>query len=997
MKRLLSAVFIFAAGMATAEDFAANDVSILLEAPLLSSDARVALPEVIFPSALSAGAGAVVAAVNGMPTAVEQIDASLFTERRDQLHVSSIRIDPGAPGLHSNFGPLGRNLQIRLVAQPVTFQGDKARIADEAIHLVYTFGENPAAETPVCRFRVLPEQSDIDAFKAALDALADIRDELAGVGVDTAGKPLGVHPAFGQPDAAQLMATRLSTFLTTHLKPERLSAVSIAGIPPGAPEPWVFLALQKQGDKLLPVPGPAIAQSATDPKQGNFQQMLSFAFKRDGEVVPPGVTRNNLPVDCLANFMFPPVGLPQPDAGQGVSTSVLFGPGANTPERASVIGNVIADPAVSHFFNTDCVSCHTETRREIDAGPDEVAVAARIAADEQIAVDDLPRSPDGMDSTLDHWNVRAFGWFPGFPQTNGRAHATVVRRTARETAEVVACLNEGDWTKLDQPCLSEDHTQYMDQGWSHDIRRLYYHTSQGGEIMPLTWFLALRAHDADVPFSAPSNLGRYGLLPSPTDGHNPHGLPVGFATTQTDRGLQVSLNCAVCHSADVGINGEFFRVDGAPSSFDFDSFGQDLARVVRDTGQMRPGPDGDFVPTDGFLAFMGRLALIDPAEMSDPAAFTAKYLSFASEFSGQMAQRSPLHPSGPGRVDALTQIVNAVAVKDLGEAGNLATPRAPTSYPSLWMAEDLEFVQWNLAVADPFSRNLGQALGVFGSVKLSGPDLFKSSADTEALEDYERWITDLTPPAWPEDLLGPIDVTLAEQGRDLFAASCEGCHNAPPYRTTDPDENLRGDQFIRVKPVPAAVVGTDGEYTRAFTGRWAKTRTLSTEADLPSVVPSVRLLQTVVGSVVRKALGAEAGAKMRLRPADHSDCAVTEGTPRPCAYKPPMLGAALKAGPLVGIWATGPYLHNGSVRTVYQVISPPDTREPVFFVGDRRLDAKRMGFASTKTDDAYRFDTSIPGNGNGGHVFWDTPFTHDEKMAIIEYLKDPDRFPIDRQ
>ena len=45
---------------------------------------------------------------------------------------------------------------------------------------------------------------------------------------------------------------------------------------------------------------------------------------------------------------------------------------------------------------------------------------------------------------------------------------------------------------------------------------------------------------------------------------------------------------------------------------------------------------------------------------------------------------------------------------------------------------------------------------------------------------------------------------------------------------------------------------------------------------------------------------------------------------------------------------------------------------------------------------AFRFDTTVPGNGNGGHVFWDRPFTRAEKIALIEYLKDPERFPMAR-
>lgn len=1000
MRRFLLPFLLFVAGSSAADEFSSNDVSVLLEAPAKADDPRVVLPESIFPSGMAAKAGAVINFVNGLPAAVAKIDASLLTERRSQLHVASIRIDPGAPGLTPAFNSFGRNLQIRLVVQPADFISGGAPIRDEALHLVYTFGSNDPGVEPVCRFRSTPEQSDIDDFQAALDALGAIRDELAGMGVVTAGKPLGVHPAFDNPNAAKVLTARLATFLETHLNIDRLSAVSIAGLPKSAPEPWIFLALNRKGDGFEPVPGPAIAQPNDPGTPGNFQQMLSFLTDpQNGAVVPPGLTRNQLPVDCLANFIFPAAGMPQPGTADGVSTSTLFGSGNNSPKKAAEIARIVADPAKSHFFNTDCVSCHTETRRELDAASNQNSVAEQIAEKEQIALEDLPRSPDGMGTRFDRWNVRAFGWFPGFPATNGRAHATVVRRTARETAEVVACFNEGDWTDLDKPCLTEDHAQFFDQGWSDGIRRLYYHTSQGGEIMPLKWFLALDTSDGTGRFAAADNLARYGLLPSPIDKVNPHGLPVGLATTRTDNGPMVGLNCAACHTADVVIKGKQFRIDGAPASFDFDSFIADLAQTVRETGQMDLTDPANPQPSKRLKAFMQNLGLTYPSALGDPKAFVPRFLKFASEFSGQMALRSPLHPSGPGRVDALTQIVNAVAVKDLGVIENQATPRAPTSYPQVWMAEELEFVQWNLAVADPFSRNLGQALGVFGKVQLNQDTLFDSSADVPALELYEEWITDLAPPAWPEELLGEIDTALAEKGRDLFAANCEGCHNAPPYRMTEPGDNLRGDKFIQVSATPAPKAGTDSTYTQAFTQRWSKSGSLQSMIPLKEVLPSVKLLQTVVGGVVRKALGDQAGAKMRLRPAGHPDCAMQNAqtsTQKPCGYQPPFLGAALKAGPLAGVWATGPYLHNGSVRTVYQVISPPEDREKVFFVGDRTLDAERMGFVSTESDNAFRYDTSITGNGNSGHVFWDTPFTHDQKMAILEYLKDPDRFPIDR-
>ena len=102
--------------------------------------------------------------------------------------------------------------------------------------------------------------------------------------------------------------------------------------------------------------------------------------------------------------------------------------------------------------------------------------------------------------------------------------------------------------------------------------------------------------------------------------------------------------------------------------------------------------------------------------------------------------------------------------------------------------------------------------------------------------------------------------------------------------------------------------------------------------------------------------------------------------------------AALKAGPLLGLWTTGPFLHNGSVPTVYDLLSPPAERPAVFWVGGREVDPERLGFRSEAAPGRFRFDTALPGNGNGGHAFPRTPLVPAQRRAVIEYLKDPLRF-----
>jgi hypothetical protein len=119
----------------------------------------------------------------------------------------------------------------------------------------------------------------------------------------------------------------------------------------------------------------------------------------------------------------------------------------------------------------------------------------------------------------------------------------------------------------------------------------------------------------------------------------------------------------------------------------------------------------------------------------------------------------------------------------------------------------------------------------------------------------------------------------------------------------------------------------------------------------------------------------------------------------------PQVKLVYKARPLAGVWATPPYLHNGSVPTLYEMLIPADQRRKMFFVGRKEFDPVRVGlYPEPLSKNGFWFDTSIPGNLNIGHEFragyreyhqGDPPshgvigpeLTEDERWAIIEYLK----------
>ena len=104
---------------------------------------------------------------------------------------------------------------------------------------------------------------------------------------------------------------------------------------------------------------------------------------------------------------------------------------------------------------------------------------------------------------------------------------------------------------------------------------------------------------------------------------------------------------------------------------------------------------------------------------------------------------------------------------------------------------------------------------------------------------------------------------------------------------------------------------------------------------------------------------------------------------------------AYKARPLDGIWATAPYLHNGSVASLHELLLPAEERKKEFWVGNRAFDTAEVGYvdAEPANGQAFRFKAStddgtvIEGNGNQGHEYGAANFSDEDRKAIVEYLK----------
>ena len=109
-------------------------------------------------------------------------------------------------------------------------------------------------------------------------------------------------------------------------------------------------------------------------------------------------------------------------------------------------------------------------------------------------------------------------------------------------------------------------------------------------------------------------------------------------------------------------------------------------------------------------------------------------------------------------------------------------------------------------------------------------------------------------------------------------------------------------------------------------------------------------------------------------------------------FTPPNPNApvAYEARVLYGVWATAPYLHNGSVPNLWELLTPPAQRKTSFMVGSKEYDMKNVGYVTDKSpfkDGNFAVNAAIDsGNSNAGHNFG-TTLSDDDKWALIEYLK----------
>ncbi|MBJ2349885.1 MULTISPECIES: di-heme-cytochrome C peroxidase [Pseudomonas] len=554
-----------------------------------------------------------------------------------------------------------------------------------------------------------------------------------------------------------------------------------------------------------------------------------------------------------------------------------------------------------------------------------------------------------------------------------------------------------------------EQVHYLDQ-WSASERQTYYFTPQGTQVKGLRydWFTALELPFSQQRFASPEYLARFGFLVDPAQKatpDNPGNLPVGFTRHQNAGSSEqyLDITCAACHTGELHFKGQAIRIDGGsaqhvlPSTVPTlrgGSFGQAMVASLAST-YYNPWKFERFA-----RQVLGKD--YDARHEALRKAFKVSLDTFLR--TAWNDTHRGLYPTqeGPGRTDAFGRIANA-SFGDAISAENYRVANAPVDYPQLWEIWTFDWVQWNGSAQQPMARNVGEALGVGATLNffdaqgkpLQGEARYPSSVRVRDLNKIEETLQLLKPPAWPEALLGSIDKPLAAKGRALFAENCAGCH--VPKVVQGPDRPVQ-----QLHMLPVQVIGTDpGTANNIADHRFNLTSLQWDPAELakldvqlhPTPTEPLDLSQVSVAkglayvtAFVENRAYRDAGVTPVERPA-------LDGFGLPIGVRELR---AYKARPLAGVWATPPFLHNGSVPTIYQLLSPQDERATTFYKGTFEYDPRHLGYRTEAFANGFLFDTKITGNHNSGHEFRAGErgngvigrlLQPQERWALLEYLK----------
>jgi hypothetical protein len=456
-------------------------------------------------------------------------------------------------------------------------------------------------------------------------------------------------------------------------------------------------------------------------------------------------------------------------------------------------------------------------------------------------------------------------------------------------------------------------------------------------------------------------MANVGLGPDPFDPNAYLPLGIGFALSETfenDFGIDgigvnyATFTCMGCHSGKViGPDGELITMIGGPNplgdlSGKLNQTVNDpkyTAEIFRNALDDMPfgwvyGFDPEFLEQEAFERFVFNLP--------GGAEFFLEEVKFASNqtqirfeetiFAFTYNVPNPSQPVGmPGSLDVFT-IAGASACNINGDPPCdvetvLPQAPAPSDIPAAWQIEGRPRYQWDDSISNLIYREIAASLSVTGG----DPE----AINMDNVMTSGLFVEELPTYPYPFD----VDMQAADRGAEIWDQACAGCHMPGNNVLMSPEET-----------------GTSPNRANVFTDAIVEALIISFREACPDTMP---------------------------------ECLVNGQPPTDDELIEPT-GGYIQI-PLVGVWATAPYLHNGSVPTLYHLITGdrPDT----FYRGNFTYDQELVGFTWDEETNSsglpLLYDTSLDGYSNAGHtgpafnggIDWDAE--PEMLQDLLEYLK----------
>ena len=458
------------------------------------------------------------------------------------------------------------------------------------------------------------------------------------------------------------------------------------------------------------------------------------------------------------------------------------------------------------------------------------------------------------------------------------------------------------------------------------------------------------------------------------DGKDPRfDLPIGMSMRRTMGIDRVYFTCSVCHTGSYrdGPAGTRHVVLGMPANtFNFGRLAQFLSASAKDWRFQ----SSYMLPKISELADARARAALPAAPYRPATMGIVDRLAF--QFVGVSLMRDQLISLlgrldfidfgkwGPGRVDTFDPPKALLGFRmDTAHADQL---NGVADFPSVWnqKARKGMWLHWDGNNCSVDERNLSAGFGTGAT---------PATIDRDAVTRIADWLWEpAQPPAFPATRMHQERVA---RGEAVYREYCQTCHGTSKAPFRQPGDGSKVGQVT-----PLDMVKTDRHRLDTYTPELARAQG-SLYAGYPAEADSAECREYVedVCEPVQTEADVAKFRKLRDRcyPARFQHFRKTNGYANM---------------PLDGLWLRAPYLHNGSVPTLRALLDPQPMRPAVFYIGYDVYDFDNVGFVTSGPDaeaHGWKLDTTVPGNGNGGHEGreYGTELGHDDKDALIEYLK----------